>query len=96
MIVIGIMYLVLGRSFPVSEHAGQASLWLCVVGLIAVFLTGYVGYFVVDRIWPGYYYTPVAAGKNTWLIAQALSIALYWLGIVMVSRNVWKLTQIGT
>jgi len=96
MIVIGIMYLVLGRSFPVSEHAGQASLWLCVVGLIAVFLTGYVGYFVVDRIWPGYYYTPVAAGKNTWLIARALSIALYWPGIVMVSRNVWKLTQIGT
>ncbi|HXY14772.1 MAG TPA: hypothetical protein VEI01_25620 [Terriglobales bacterium] len=93
MIVIGIMYLVLGRSFPSTEQTGPASLWLCVAGLIAVFLTGYVGYFVVDRIWPAYYYTPVAAGKNTWLIAQALSIALYWLGLLRVSQNVWKITR---
>jgi len=84
---------VLGRSFPSTEQTGPASLWLCVAGLIAVFLTGYVGYFVVDRIWPAYYYTPVAAGKNTWLIAQALSIALYWLGLLRVSQNVWKITR---
>jgi hypothetical protein len=37
-----------------------------------------VGYFVVDHIWPSFYYTPIADGKKVWLIAQALSIALYW------------------
>jgi hypothetical protein len=41
------------------------------------FLTGYVGYFVVDKMYPSFYYTPVEAGKKLWLIAQALSIALY-------------------
>jgi hypothetical protein len=93
MIVIGIMFLVLGRSVPVAVRFGHAALWLCVTGLVGVFLTGYIGYFVVDKIWPAFYYAPVAAGKNAWLSAQALSIALYWLGILMVTRNVWKMTE---
>jgi hypothetical protein len=25
----------------------------------AIFLTGYAGYFLIDRIWPGFYYLPV-------------------------------------
>ena len=93
MIVIGIIYLALGRSFPAGEHAQPSSLWLCIAGLIAVFLTGYVGYFVVDSIWPAFYYAPVTAGKNVWLAGQAISIALYWLGVMAVSRNVWKMTR---
>jgi hypothetical protein len=60
---------------------------------VAVFLTGYVGYVVVDNVWPAFYCAPVAAGKNAWLSAQALSIALYWLGVLIVTRNVWKMTQ---
>jgi len=94
MIVVGILYLVLGRrEDSVPSTSGQASLWLCVAGLITVFLTGYVGYFVVDRIWPSFYYTPVAAGKNAWLAGQSLSIALYWVGIIGVLLNVWKVTR---
>src|SRR5215472_3716758 len=41
MIVIGIMFVVLGRSFPVTERSGRSALRLCVTGLVAVFLTGY-------------------------------------------------------
>jgi hypothetical protein len=93
MIVIGTVYLALGRTFPVLSRDGQAGLWLCIAGLIAVFLTGYVGYFVVDRIWPSFYYTPIPDGKNAWLIAQAISISLYWLGVVNILLNVRKITR---
>jgi hypothetical protein len=74
MIVFGTMYVALARVFPIPQQHGQTSLWLSIAGLIAVFLTGYVGYFVADRIWPTFYYSPVPAGKNVWLVAQALSI----------------------
>jgi hypothetical protein len=92
MIVIGTMYLALGRVVNISPDLGATSLWLCVAGLIAVFLTGYIGYFVVDRIWPTFYYSPVPAGKNAWLMAQALSIALYWLGVIRILFDVRKVT----
>jgi len=58
--------------------------WLCVVGLLGVFLVGYPGYFVFDAIWPSYYYSPVAAGKNAWLLGQALFITVYFAGAVLM------------
>ena len=44
MVAIGTMYVALGRAFPIPSQSGPASLWLCITGLVAVFLTGYVGY----------------------------------------------------
>jgi len=92
MIVVGIVYVVLARSYSIPADEGYLSLWLCVAGLIAVFLTGYIGYFVVDKIWPSFYYAPVAAGKNVWLLAQACAIGLYWLGLIGITLNVRKIT----
>src|SRR5262249_11728606 len=88
MIIIGVMYLALGRNFSGPMRDRTTSLWLCITGLIAVFLTGYVGYFVVDHFWPTFYYSPIAAGKNVWLAAQGLSILLYWIGILAVLFDV--------
>src|ERR1700742_625881 len=56
---------------------------LCVAGLLGVFAVGYPGYFVFDAIWPSFYYSPVAAGKNAWLLAQAFFIAIYFVGLLM-------------
>ena len=61
---------------------------LCIVGLLGVFAVGYPGYFVFDAIWPGYYYSPVPAGKNAWLLGQALFIAVYFAGAVMMFNAV--------
>jgi hypothetical protein len=66
---------------PAAE--GSAALWLCIVGLLGVFAVGYPGYFVFDAIWPSYYYSPVAAGKNAWLLGQALFIAVYFVGLII-------------
>ncbi len=70
-----------------SRRRRLGALWLCVIGLLGVFAIGYPGYFVFDAIWPGYYYSPVAAGKNAWLLGQALFIAIYFAGILLDVRR---------
>ena len=95
MVVFGTLYWVLGRSVPAAEigSAGSAGLWLCVAGLLAIFATGYVGYFVADAIWPEFYYKPVAAGKNAWLFAQLICVAAYFIGAILVWRTLRALLR---
>jgi hypothetical protein len=64
------------------DHHGKASLMLCIIGLIALFVTGYIGYFIIDGIWPSFYYTPIVAGKNTWLVLQGLSLLVFFIGLI--------------
>ena len=95
MVALGLTLMVAARSGAVTETEGHdtkchGALWLCVIGLLGVFAVGYPGYFVFDAIWPGYYYSPVAAGKNAWLLGQALFIALYFIGFVMMFNSVWR------
>lgn len=59
--------------------------WLCLLSLVAIFLTGYVGYFVVDAIWPKFYYEPVTRGKNVWLFMQ---LVLFALGPVLAFTDI--------
>lgn len=73
MIAIGAAYATLGRASQGAPVGGGERLAraICVWALIAIFLTGYVGYFVVDIFfWPGFYYLPIKAGKNVWLALQ--------------------------
>jgi hypothetical protein len=70
----------------ISHNSGEESstaLALCIAGLLGVFAVGYPGYFVFDAIWPSYYYSPVAIGKNAWLLGQTLFIALYFSGMML-------------
>jgi hypothetical protein len=90
MVVYGVLYVVLGNTFPEAEvgAAAFAGFWLCVVSLPAIFCTGYVGYFVADAVWPEFYYKPVEAGKNAWLLAQAACILCYFIGSILVWTSV--------
>jgi len=47
----------------------------------------------VNAIWPSFYYTPVAMGKNVWLIAQGLSITLYLIGVVLAYMSIRPVTE---
>jgi hypothetical protein len=49
-----------------------------------VFLVGYPGYFVYDAIWPSFFYSPVATGKNAWLLSQAFFIVVYVGGAILM------------
>ena len=49
---------------------------------------GYPGYFVFDAIWPSFYYSPIAVGKNAWLLGQAFFIAVYFVGAILMFNTV--------
>jgi len=89
MVALGLTQIV-GTRFSVNrsvDDAGSAPLLLCIVGLFGVFAVGYPGYFVFDAIWPSFYYSPVPQGKNVWLLGQALFIAIYLLGALLMFNN---------
>jgi hypothetical protein len=84
MVAIGLTLMLAARVSPGGAAAkNPAALGLCIVGLLGLFAVGYPGYFVFDAIWPSYYYSLVVAGKNAWLLGQALLIAVYYAGVVM-------------
>src|SRR5271169_3777504 len=58
MIAIGAVYAILGEMSPPARVEGLEHLAgsICALALAAIFLTGYVGYFVVDHVWPGFFY----------------------------------------
>jgi hypothetical protein len=68
--------------------AEKIALPLCVTALIAIFLTGYVGYFVVDTIWPSFYYSPIKDGKNVWLFMQLACMVLYAAGVFLAFNGI--------
>jgi hypothetical protein len=89
MVVVGLCYLVCGRGDPAVVTGGErAAPALCAAGIITEFAFGYAGYFVINEIWPNFYYTPIPAGKNTWLGIQGACIALYLVGIILAYRGV--------
>jgi len=90
MVALGLTRMVATRVSPNDPAGGESSaaLHLCIVGLLGVFAVGYPGYFVLDAVWPSFYYSPVPVGKNAWLLTQAVFIAAYFAGAVMMFNQV--------
>lgn len=66
---------------------------ICKFSLIAIVLLGFVGYFAVDAIWPGFYYSPIKAGKETWLTMQLVCMIGYLAGVIVAFNGVRRLGQ---
>lgn len=90
MVALGLAHMLGAQFSPTGAVPNPAVLWLCVVGLLGVFAIGYPGYFVFDAIWPGYYYSPITIGKNTWLLGQALFVAVYLGGAALIFITVQR------
>lgn len=89
MVAVGVARLAAARVSPSDQaEQGATGLWLCIAGLLGVFAVGYPGYFAFDAVWPSFYYSPVAAGKNAWLLGQALFMAIYFAGMIVSFRAV--------
>jgi hypothetical protein len=90
MVAMGVVRLLAARSSPTESTGTDSSLpvFLCVVRLLGVFAVGYPGYFAFDAVWPSFYYSPVAAGKNAWPLAQAFFIAVYLAGALIMFNAV--------
>src|SRR5262245_10154955 len=89
MMAVGAIYAILGKQTQAPQVAGieKAALPLCTLALIAMFLTGYIGYFVVDAWWPAFYYAPLTAGKNVWLFLQLACMVLYAVGLSLACHG---------
>ncbi|QIG50713.1 hypothetical protein G5V57_25065 [Nordella sp. HKS 07] len=85
MIVIGVVYAMVGSQ---DAGGGESALPICVVALVAIFLTGYAGYFAVDAMWPSFYYSPITAGKNVWLFMQLGCMVLYAIGVLIAFKGI--------
>jgi len=87
MVALGLTRMMAASISRDDGEQGSLALALSIVGLLGVFAIGYPGYFVFDAIWPGFYYSPVPAGKNAWLLAQAFFIALYFVGLLIAFND---------
>ena len=83
MVALGLTKMLAARVAPRGGTESATALCFCIIGLIGVFLVGYPGYFVFDAIWPSFYYSPIAMGKNAWLLGQAFFIAIYFTGTIL-------------
>jgi hypothetical protein len=88
MVALGLTQMLAARASNAAAGEGVTALRLCIVGLLGVFVVGYPGYFVYDAIWPSFYYSPIATGKNAWLLSQAFFIAVFVAGNVMMFNTV--------
>jgi hypothetical protein len=90
MIAIGLCYVVLARDGAMTSvtSAERMAPALCAGGILAEFLAGFAGYYAVGAVWPNFYYTPITAGKVTWLGLQAVCIAIYVVGVMCASGGI--------
>ncbi|GEO43311.1 hypothetical protein SAE02_74590 [Skermanella aerolata] len=75
-----------GARWPTGELFLQnITLWWACPWTLSV---GYPGHFVFDAIWPAFYYSPVAIGRNAWLLGQGFFVVIYFAGAVMMFDTV--------
>jgi hypothetical protein len=94
MIAIGAVYAILGGMPSAARVEGRekSAVSLCTYALIAIFLTGYVGYFAVNRIWPNFYYSAIRDGKDLWLFMQLACMVMYGIGVVLAFTGIRRAT----
>jgi len=95
MIAIGTILALLSEIVPSDSRGGWegGALAICTVALIAMFVCGYVGYFVVDAIWPSFYYSPITMGKNAWLLLQLACMVVYAVGVFIAFSDIRRATR---
>ena len=94
MVAIGAVYGLLPADKLAAESRDYTALWLCVTGLAAIFVTGYLGYFILNAIWGTYYSVPPTFKEtNVVVIAVGLSAALYLIGVVLAYLSILHVTD---
>ncbi|MCI0415747.1 hypothetical protein L0222_23480 [bacterium] len=74
-----------------SVRLAKAHLYVCVTAVLGVMVNGLVGYRILDRISPSFYYIPDQKILSLWLSIDGLFLTLYGAGcflfLVVVSRS---------
>jgi hypothetical protein len=94
MVVIGLCYLTFARDGAMATSGERMAPVLCAAGLIAEFIFGFPLYFAVNAVWPNFYYTPIDAGKWTWLGIQGVCIAIYVIGVMYAYGGIKRASHV--
>jgi hypothetical protein len=96
MVVVGLCYLVFARDGAMPSVSGGERLGpaLCATGIVAEFVFGFPLYFAVNAVWPNFYYTPIDAGKWTWLGMQGACIAIYLVGVMFAYAGIKRASHV--
>jgi hypothetical protein len=66
-----------------SIGLGKIHFYVCVTAVLGVVINGLIGYRILDRISPSFYYIPNTQVLNIWLSIDGLFLSLYGFGCVL-------------
>jgi uncharacterized membrane protein len=89
MIAIGAVYGLFPADKLEAESRDYTALWLCVGGLIAILIAGYVGYFVLNTISLS---ATQPAREAVWIYALSFSAAAYLIGVALAYASILQIT----
>jgi hypothetical protein len=81
---------IMARSSRRSIEADTNGFWLCAAGLGGLFVTGFVGYLVLDAARPSFFYSAADTSRELWYLSQGPFVALYCAGIVVSIGRLWR------
>jgi hypothetical protein len=92
MIAIGAVFALFPADELEAETRDYAALWLCIGGLIAVFLTGYIGYYVLNTTFQTFLGAQPMREK-AWLLVYSISAGAYLIGVALSYLSIWDLMR---
>jgi len=92
MVAIGAVFGLFPADELETETRDYTALWLCVAGLVAITVTGYVGYFILNAVWRSIFGTELAR-ETVWLFALGLSAATYLIGVALAYASILHITH---
>jgi uncharacterized membrane protein len=92
MIAIGAVYGLFPADKLEAETRDYTALWLCVGGLIAIAIIGYIGFFVLNAIWRSLP-SSQPARETVWLFGLGLSAATYLIGVALAYMSILHITN---
>ena len=92
MVAIGAVYGLFPADELEAESRDYIALWLCIGGLIAILITGYIGYFILNTIARSLLSSQLAR-ETVWLCALSVSAAAYAIGVALAYMSIVHVTD---
>ena len=86
MTVFGLVYHALpdwGTPSASATKLAKGHFWLAVIGVLGVWANGILGYRLIGKISPGFYYKPDTPRLNLWLSIDGWFLSLFAIGCVL-------------
>ncbi len=82
-----------GTPRPNAVQLAMTHFWLSVASVLGLLLNGIVGYRLIDRLSPGFYYQPDEAKLRLWLSIDGAFLTLFTIGSIIFLRVVLGATS---